>query len=467
MAGVRATLNDDLQLHVLLFADLESLCSARATDKTLCRLGRVTLGDIQWIDRGSNRDDMRRMLWRYVDGHPRQYRPKIAARHNGPVWSVALSPRFLVSAADGESSPVLQVADASCSRKTNDASYRKTRRPSDGLEINGVLIARTVKSWHLALRGDQLVVLGRLIDLSRLHENETMSLWAANGLLCNHIPIRCPLSSSLVTWGPNGRLYLTQRHTVRLAAHPVTEAPATEDEPAMVRLENGSLDPSLFLPMNGHVVTAIAAGSGPDGRDFLALTTQAPNAAVTPWTPVLVWLRPATGVASSHEDPDDFSSVHPSRSPLRMPVPHGKPVYGLATSAGRLASGSDDGTIKLWNPYTVPTRRLLATIETGSRIWALAMSGELLVSGGEGNSVANINVWSLRDVPTFSAMRASLVRAGRGQPVRLASLRGEYDPVRSLAFDGDRIVSGHDNGIVHVWHHGGLPIAAQTNAESA
>ena len=143
MAGFHERLHEELQLHILLFADVEALCSARATDSTLCRLGREMMSNFQWVDRGNNRDGLRRMLWRYVDCHPRQYGPKVAARHDGPVWSVALSPQFLVSAAEGEF--VIQVADASRSRKSNDASYRKKRRPLDGLEIDGVHILSPAK----------------------------------------------------------------------------------------------------------------------------------------------------------------------------------------------------------------------------------------------------------------------------------------------------------------------------------
>ena len=106
--------------------------------------------------------------WRgcHLDCHPAHNRPSVVTEHDGPVWSVALSSQFLVSAGDDDF--LLRVHDA---RKSNDAPYRKLRRTSDGLAIDGVMIARTVQSWHLALRGSMLVVLGRLIDLSRLCED--------------------------------------------------------------------------------------------------------------------------------------------------------------------------------------------------------------------------------------------------------------------------------------------------------
>ena len=44
-------LHEDLQLHILLFADLETLNRVKATCSTLCRLGKAMLGKYDWIPR--------------------------------------------------------------------------------------------------------------------------------------------------------------------------------------------------------------------------------------------------------------------------------------------------------------------------------------------------------------------------------------------------------------------------------
>ena len=225
----------------------------------------------------------------------------------------------------------------------------------------------------------------------------------------------------------------------------------------MVHLEAGSVSGCL----EEEHISAIAAGTGPDGRDFVAVVGKGASSELVP-TRITVWIDVPARIREDVDDPVG-ENEHRAR-PVRLKG-HNKPIYALATSAGRLASGSDDQQIKLWNPFTEPQSRLLAVINTGAKVWALAMCGELLISGGAGNAVSNINVWCLRDVPTFSETNLQPAHLAR-QPVRLASLRGFDGSVRSLAFDGDRVVAGTDIGIVYVWHHAGLPIATETAGDA-
>ena len=67
MAGFRDDLHEDLQLHILLFSDLESVLAVKATCLTLCHLSTCVLDNYHWIERGRNRVDLRCMRWREVD----------------------------------------------------------------------------------------------------------------------------------------------------------------------------------------------------------------------------------------------------------------------------------------------------------------------------------------------------------------------------------------------------------------
>lgn len=129
---------------------------------------------------------------------------------------------------------------------------------------------------------------------------------------------------------------------------------------------------------------------------------------------------------------------------------HADSVYALVASMGRIASGSDDRTVKLWLSYTEPKPRPVCTIDTGAKVWALAIaaSGDLLVSAGHGNSVGNIHVWDLSGVPHNDGDP----HEGLFEAVHLASLRGP-PCTRSVAFDGDRVVAGGNDGVVRVWQH--------------
>lgn len=446
------SLNEDLLLHVLLLADIETIVAAKAACIRLRRLGRITLTSVPWQECASNRGDLRRRLWQGADLQP--VAPRVVSVHNGRVWSVAMNRHYIVSAADG--SPILQIADASCTKTTCDATFNRLTCQG-GKEIEGVKIDRPVASWHIALHEHQLAVLGRLIDLDQLH------LWPVESFgALRYVAYHCPLTSSLVTWADStdgGHLCFTQQLQLRAAGPslggPATMQEADEDHAAMIRCDLASGSRSLLCHPN-----AIAAGTGEGTNLATVLNTPLRFIAVT---------THAGAVHGRHQNISVWFEQNPA--PVVLVTSHRRPIYALAAGAGRLASGSDDGRIKLWNPFDSdqahqPASQLLASIETGSKVWALAISGDLMVSGGAGNAVSNINVWCLRGVPGFAEacripweQRPTRLRA----PVRLASLRGaDSSPnrgIRSLAFDGDRVVAGADDGHVYVWHHPGLPLA--------
>ncbi|HKI17804.1 MAG TPA: WD40 repeat domain-containing protein, partial [Isosphaeraceae bacterium] len=110
---------------------------------------------------------------------------------------------------------------------------------------------------------------------------------------------------------------------------------------------------------------------------------------------------------------------------------HGRQVRALAvTGDGRVVSGSDDGTVKLWDLNSGQEQSTLSG--HGGRVRALAVTGDGRVVSGSYDGT--VKVWDLN--------------SGQEQ----STLSGHGGRVRALAVTGDgRVVSGSDDGTVKVW----------------
>jgi hypothetical protein len=113
---------------------------------------------------------------------------------------------------------------------------------------------------------------------------------------------------------------------------------------------------------------------------------------------------------------------------------HDGPVYGVAFSPNRqqIASASDDGTVRIWQPASGTNPLVLRGHE--GQVWGVAFSpnGQRVASAGQDGTV---RVWDPMGGPNLVILRG-----------HLGSVSGA-----SFSLDGQRIASASDDGTVRVW----------------
>ena len=111
---------------------------------------------------------------------------------------------------------------------------------------------------------------------------------------------------------------------------------------------------------------------------------------------------------------------------------HSGDVNALVECEGRMCSGSDDGSIRVWRLDTLEEERVLLNERVGGVLALAVWEGQII----SGHGFGRVRVWDIRS----------------GE--RRRELEGHTRSVRSLCVVGSRLASGSADGSIKVWAMG-------------
>jgi WD40 repeat protein len=429
------------------------------------------------------------------------------------ITSVAFSPDGERIVAGGDDGTVRLWYLGDTPRAASFQNYTNWVR-SVGLSPNGDRI--WVSSVAFSPNGDRIVSGGK---------DGTVRLWKPDGS-----PAAAPFQAHdgevfSVAFSPNGDRIVSggKDGTMRLwkpdgtpAAAPFQahdgEVFSVAFSPDGDRIVSGGKDGTVRLwkpdgtpaapPFRGHDGAVLSVAFSPDGDrivsggldDKLQLWEPAGSSAPEPFTAnqggevwSVAYSRQGNRIISGGDgtvclwDLDDSLAPESCKGPFKG---HEDDVVSVAFSpqGDLIASGSDDGTVRLWRLGGGPAAEPFQNYANWVRSVALSARGDRVVSGGKDGKV---RLWRLdgtlaaepfeahdREVVSVAfSPQGDLIASGSDDgTVRLwhldgsravARFEGDVGLVWSIAFSpqGDRIVSGGKDGTVRLWRLDGTPAA--------
>ena len=316
----------------------------------------------------------------------------------------------------------------------------------------------TARTWT-AVSGAALVLVLLLLWLELYHQPRKGSSAAASQVASSVPSPAEPSSPAVIQPGTNSAAAAFEPSGAKATGAPVTTPPAlviegappgaqifVDDQLMASTGSNGKAEVSTLSPGRHRLRIAVSGHQDYEkGIDLLAGQTSRIEAKLEPLEqPPLPETGKDAGVDLSTTIPDVASLSLPELVPYRAFKAHSGWVTGLAFSPDgqRLASGSSDQSVKLWNVSTGQDVTTIASKIKEVQALALSRDGHWLAAEDSSRLVTLWDVGTGREVRTFSPKKPS---GGTGSSW-----------VYSIAFspDGRSLASGVDDKTIRLWEVG-------------